>query len=127
MNLSAGEASRSQKETTMKYYWVYVPDVDEAGCVVQADSFEDAFTLGCEQLNPDVKAEVQVHELGGSQEFIVPNYPFTEADECDEFCATHDKDCDGFCDHMGEHQNMCLSAEAFEALKQEYNDLEVVK
>jgi hypothetical protein len=54
----------------MSYYWVYIPEENEAGCVVQADSFEEAFKKGCDMLYPDDGAELQVHELGASQEFI---------------------------------------------------------
>jgi len=53
----------------MKYYWVYLPDINEAGCVVQADSFRGAFKAGCKALYPDDGVEVQVHELGDSCEF----------------------------------------------------------
>lgn len=56
---------------TKKFYWVYLPEIDEAGTVVQADSFEDAFREGCEMLYPDDGVEVQVHELGESREFRV--------------------------------------------------------
>lgn len=59
----------------MKYYWVYVPEVNEAGCVVQADSFEDAFKKGCDEIFPDDGDEVQVHELGDSRSFVVEADP----------------------------------------------------
>jgi len=29
-------------------------------------------------------------------------------DECNEVCAQHDPDCDGFCDHLEGHMNACL-------------------
>ena len=53
----------------MSYYWVYLPDIDEAGTVVEADSFDGAFIKGCEALYPDDGVEVQVHELGESRSF----------------------------------------------------------
>jgi hypothetical protein len=56
---------------TDKFYWVYLPEIDEAGTVVQADSFEGAFKQGVEALYPDDGVEVQVHELGESREFRV--------------------------------------------------------
>lgn len=52
-----------------RYFWVYLPDVDEAGCVVQAASFEDAFHEGLSMLEPDQEVKVQVYELGEGQEF----------------------------------------------------------
>jgi hypothetical protein len=55
-----------------RYYWVYLPDIDEAGCVVTAESFEDAFAKGRDMLEPDGECKVQVHELGASQEFYIP-------------------------------------------------------
>jgi len=54
-----------------KFYWFYLPEIDEAGTVVEADSFEDAFKKGCEMLYPDAGVEVQIHELGESQTFCV--------------------------------------------------------
>lgn len=54
-----------------KFYWVYTPEIDEAGTVVHAESFEDAFKQGCEVLFPDAGVEVQIHELGESTSFIV--------------------------------------------------------
>ena len=54
----------------MTYYWIYLPEIDEAGTVLQAESFEDAFKRGCAVLLPDEGVEVQVHELGESQSFI---------------------------------------------------------
>lgn len=53
-----------------KYYWVYIPEHDEAGTVVLADGFEQAFKLGCGILYPEDGADVQVHELGESQSFV---------------------------------------------------------
>jgi len=52
-----------------KFYWVYLPEIDEAGCVVEANGFEAAYKKGCEDLYPDDGVEVQVHELGESREF----------------------------------------------------------
>jgi hypothetical protein len=101
------------------FYWVYLPEIDEAGVVVQAFDFDEAFREGCELLNPDAGVEVQIHELGESREFLVPNHPFLDTDDCDEFCAPHADDCDGFCDHIG-HRNMCMSEDEFEALKAEH-------
>jgi hypothetical protein len=54
----------------VKYFWVYLPDIDEAGTVVQAESFVAAFRAGCAALYPDDGVEVQVHELGESQTFV---------------------------------------------------------
>ena len=51
------------------FYWVYLPEIDEAGMVVEAESFEDAFRKGCHGLCPDEGVEVQVHELGESRSF----------------------------------------------------------
>ena len=70
-----------------KYYWVYLPDVDEAGTVVQAASFEAAFEQGCATLFPDDGAEVQVHELGESQSFVAEvaeGYRADRTDLCEE-------------------------------------------
>jgi hypothetical protein len=61
------------------YYWVYIPEVDEAGTVIHAKSFDDAFEKACEVLYPDAGVEVQIHELGRSQSYSVLG-------ECD-FCA----------------------------------------
>lgn len=55
------------------YYWVYLPEINEAGTVVTATSFEDAFKQGCDTLFPDAGVEVQVHELGESQAFYTPD------------------------------------------------------
>lgn len=54
----------------MKYFWVYLPEIDEAGMVVEATDFEDAFRKGCHGLCPDEGVEVQVHELGESMTFV---------------------------------------------------------
>ena len=53
-----------------KFYWCYVPLVDEAGTVVPADSFEDAFSKAQELLGLDAGVIVQVQELGDGQEFV---------------------------------------------------------
>jgi hypothetical protein len=55
----------------VSYFWVYIPDVDEAGCVVHAPDFEDAFRQGIETLLPDAGVELQAHVLGESQTHIV--------------------------------------------------------
>jgi len=72
-----------------RFFWVYLPEIDEAGTVVQASSFEDAFAQGCEMLCPDDGVEVQVHELGESREFRVGEV------ECDcagcDTCGAHCK------------------------------------
>jgi hypothetical protein len=52
-----------------KHYWVYLPEINEAGCVVEADSLDSAFRKGCDSLYPDDGVEVQVHELGESQSY----------------------------------------------------------
>lgn len=105
----------------MKYYWVYLPEIDESGTVLEAEDFEDAFLKGCEMLVPEAKVEVQVHELGASREFVVPNYPFTSADECNDFCSPHAEGCDGYCDHI-RHRNMCLNDAEFAELQKEYDN-----
>lgn len=58
-----------------KHYWVYIPNVNEEGTVVLAESFKDAFKKGCYYLEPDPDSKVQVHELGEGQEF------YTDEDE----------------------------------------------
>jgi len=65
-----------------KYFWVYLPEIDEAGCVVMAASFEDAFQEGCDCLNPEDGVEVQIHELGESRTFhmsevVMPSFRVT--------------------------------------------------
>lgn len=55
----------------MKDYWVYVPNINEAGCVVGATSFEDAFEQGKEMLELEGDCKVQVCELGKNQEFYI--------------------------------------------------------
>lgn len=59
----------------VRYYWVYLPEIDEAGCVVEAASFEDAFQEGCDCLNPEEGVNVQVHELGESRSFVAGDKP----------------------------------------------------
>lgn len=53
-----------------RYFWVYVPEHDEAGAVVEATDFDDAFNKGCEHLCPAKGDEVQIHELGESTSFV---------------------------------------------------------
>jgi len=64
----------------MTYYWLYVPEVDEAGCVAQGDTPKEALKnaqdLCC--WYPDAGAEVQWHMLGESGTLIV------EDEEIDE-------------------------------------------
>jgi len=73
------------------YYWVYLPDIDEAGTVVEADSFEAAFNTGCAVLYPDEGVEVQVHELGESQTFTAGDVVEPEAEpDGDEYIKTRE-------------------------------------
>lgn len=106
----------------MKYYWLYVPDEDEAGCVAPGidanDALREAAKLGW---YPDAKAEVQWHELGAGGTLTVPNYPFRDEDECDDFCSHHSEECDGYCDHVG-HRNKCLNDAEYEARCQKYDN-----
>ena len=53
----------------VKYFWVYLPGINEQGMVVVADDLEDACIVGCNALCPDDGVEVQVHALGESQSF----------------------------------------------------------
>jgi len=51
------------------HYWVYIPGVDEAGCVVQATSPEAAFQDGCNKLMPDPGLEIEVCLVGTNHSF----------------------------------------------------------
>lgn len=31
-----------------------------------------------------------------------------EFDECSDECAVHAENCDGYCDHTGQHENGCI-------------------
>lgn len=73
-----------------RYYWVYLPDIDEAGTVVEAESFDHAFKKGVSALCPDVGAEVQIHEIGESHSFVVE---IAEAEYLFPYCEGPE-DCD---------------------------------
>ena len=107
----------------MTDYWLYTPEIDEAGCVAQGDTPEEALKNAGNICGwyPDPKAEVQWYVLGEGGTMIVPNYPFRSEDECDDFCGPHAEGCDGYCDHLG-HRNMCLNDAEYEAQCKEYND-----
>lgn len=61
----------------MKHFWLYIPEVDEAGCVAQGDSPEDALE-NAKKLGfyPDPGAEIQIHELGESTVIYAPKRCF---------------------------------------------------
>ena len=64
--------------TLPKYFWLYIPEVDEAGCVAPGFDAEDALReakkLG---FHPDPGAEIQVYELGNQTVLYAPE----EADD----------------------------------------------
>ena len=57
----------------MTDYWLYVPEVDEAGCVAPGDNPEEALK-NAEKLGwlPDAGAEVQCYPLGEGTVLYVP-------------------------------------------------------
>lgn len=106
----------------MPDYWLYTPEDDEAGCVVSASDPDEALRNAAKVgWYPDAKAEVQWYVLGEGGTLVVPNYPFRDEDECDDFCGHHADDCDGYCDHIG-HRNMCLNDAEYDGLCAEYDD-----
>jgi hypothetical protein len=44
-------------------------------------------------------------------EAAVALFPDCEDCECDEGCMEHTEACDGFCDHVAGHVNMCMTEE----------------
>ena len=57
----------------MNDYWLYIPEVDEAGCVAQGSSPEDALK-NAEKVGffPDPGSEVQTYVLGEGQVIYIP-------------------------------------------------------
>lgn len=41
------------------------------------------------------------------QDADAPSMEFFFERECDETCSFHDEECDGFCDHSSDHENVC--------------------
>ena len=54
----------------MKDYWVYIPEVNEAGCVVNASDLVAAYKKGSDLLHPEDGVSVVVTELGPMQSFV---------------------------------------------------------
>lgn len=52
------------------YYWVYIPELNEAGTVVVANDFEEAAAEAAKLIDIEKGDEVQVHELGASMGFV---------------------------------------------------------
>jgi hypothetical protein len=58
----------------MSSYWLYIPEVDEAGCVADGDSPEEALQYAQDKLNwyPDPGDEIQCYELGDATVLYMP-------------------------------------------------------
>jgi len=59
--------------TLPKYFWLYVPEVDEAGCVAPGINAEDALKEAMKVgFHPEPGAEIQCYELGDSTVLYAP-------------------------------------------------------
>lgn len=59
--------------TLPKYFWLYIPEKDEAGCVVPGFSAKDALREAKKVgFDPDPGDEIQIYELGDSTVIYEP-------------------------------------------------------
>jgi hypothetical protein len=61
------------------------------------------------EADPDTVLELIC--IARSTEAAVALFPDCEDCECDEGCMEHTEACDGFCDHVAGHVNMCMTEE----------------